>query len=123
MHRDKNHSQLWDAELDQALTDISTTMHTITLQESEVAAQPGPTLTSEVQFEWCLVKVLLDTGSPSTIVSLEFLLETLAKQKKPEETPQEWWARVEQKMEPPTIQLWWAEAEHPVPDNCEHDSW
>ena len=37
------------------------------------------------------------------IVSLEFLLEVLAKQKKPEETLQEWQARVEQKMEPPTI--------------------
>ena len=87
VHQDKNRSQLWDAELDQALTDISTTMHTITLQESDVAAQLGPTLTSEIQFEGCPVKALLDTGSPSTIVSLEFLLEMLAKQKKPEETP------------------------------------
>ena len=86
VHQDKNRSQLWDAELDQALTDISTTMHTITLQESDVAAQLGPTLTSEIQFEGCLVKALLDTGSPSTIVSLEFLLEMLAKQKKPEDT-------------------------------------
>ena len=49
------------------------------------------------------MNALLDTGSPSTIVSLEFLLEALARQKKPEETPQEWRARVEQKMEPPTI--------------------
>ena len=51
------------------------------------------------------MKALLDTGSPSTIVLLEFLLEALAKQKKPEETPHEWQARVEQKMEPPTIPL------------------
>ena len=102
VHRDQNRSQLWDAELDQALTDISTTMHTITLQESDVGAQLGPTITSEVQFEGCPMKVLLDTGSPSTIVSLELLLETLAKQK---ETPQEWRARVEQRMEPPTISL------------------
>ena len=80
-------------------------MHTITLQESDVGTQLGPTLTSEVQFEGCPVKALLDTGSPSTIVVLDFLLETLAKQKKPEETPREWRARVEQKMEPPTIPL------------------
>ena len=80
-------------------------MHTITLQEADVNAQLGPTLTSEVQFEGSLVNALLDTGSPSTIISLEFLLEALAKQKTPEETPQEWRAGVEQKMEPPTIPL------------------
>ena len=96
-------------------------MHTNTLQESEVTAQLGLTLTSEVQFEGCLVKALMDTSSPSTIVSLEFLLDTLAKQKKA--TPQEWRARVEQNIEPPTIQLWWTEAEYLVPDNCENDSW
>ena len=79
VHQDKNHSQLWDAELDQALTDISTTMHTITLQKADVDAQLGPTLTSEVQFEGCPVNALLDTGSPSTIVSLEFFLEALAR--------------------------------------------
>ena len=65
-------------------------MHTITLQEADVDTQLGPTLTSEVQFEGCPVNALLDTGSPSTIISLEFLLDALAKQKKPEETPQEW---------------------------------
>lgn len=33
---------------------------------------------------------LLDTGSPVTLVSLEFLLQVLAKRKPCEQTPEEW---------------------------------
>ena len=80
-------------------------MHTITSHIGDTEALLGPTLTSEVLFGGCPVTALLDTGSPSTIVSLDFLLETLAKQRAPEETPQEWRARIESRMEPPSIPL------------------
>ena len=51
------------------------------------------------------VTALLDTGSPATIVSLDFLLQTLAKQRKPGEIPQAWKARREVKVEPRSIPL------------------
>ena len=89
------------AELNQALSDIVTTMHTITSQEDKSGVELGPTLTSKVQLEGCPVDALLDTGSPASIVSLEFLLEALAKQKKPEESPQQWRARVEKRLQEP----------------------
>ena len=92
-------------DLDRALTDITTTMHTITSQQNSGSPQLGPTLTAEIQIEGCPVTALLDTGSPATIVSLEFLLRTLAKQKREDETPQAWRARVEKKLEPPGIPL------------------
>ena len=44
-------------------------MHTITLQESDVDAQLGPTLTSEMQFEGCPVKAQND------LILVSFLLE------------------------------------------------
>ena len=51
------------AELDKALSDIMTTMHTITSQEEKGGVELGPTLMSKVQLEGCPVDALLDTGS------------------------------------------------------------
>ena len=62
-------------DLDKVLSQFVTTMHTITSQQN---AQLGLTPTTEVQVEGCPVTALLDTGSPLTIISLDFLLQTLA---------------------------------------------
>ena len=40
----------------------------------------GPTPTVDITIEGVPVRAMIDTGSPITLVSLEFLLETLAKQ-------------------------------------------
>ena len=56
---------------------------------------------SEVQLEGCSVNALLDTGSPASIVSLKFLLEALAKLRKPKESPQQWRTRVEERLQEP----------------------
>jgi hypothetical protein len=56
---------------------------------------------SKVQLEGCPVDALLDTGSPASIVSLEFLLEALAKQRKLDESPQQWRKRVEKRLQEP----------------------
>ena len=65
----------------------------------------GPSLTTEVKLEGVSVKALVDTGSPSTIVSLKFLVDALAKQKKSDESPAQWRKRVEQRLEPPGPRL------------------
>ena len=84
------------AELYKALTDIVTTICTPLLHRREVDS-----LMSEVQLEGSVVNALLDTGSPVSIVSLEFLLEALAKKRKQEESPQQWRARVEKRLQEP----------------------
>ena len=99
---DATSTSLLNPALDKALSEIVTTMHTITSQQEDCSAQLGPTLTAEIQIEGCPVTALLDTGSPVTIVLLDFLLQTLAKQKKPRETTQ---ARIEEKLKPPSIPL------------------
>ena len=58
-----------------------------------------------MKLEGIPVKALVDTGSPSTIVSLKFLVEALAKQKKPDESPAQWRERVERRLEPPGPRL------------------
>ena len=61
-----------EAELDSALT---ATMHGIVSEDSESNAQLEPTPTAKVKLEGSETEALLDTGSPVTIVSLQFHLE------------------------------------------------
>ena len=62
-------------EIDEALAGVMTTMHTVTPSKDDVCLGLGlgPTLTTEVELEGSPVKVLVDTGSPCTIVSLDYL--------------------------------------------------
>ena len=80
-----------------------TTMHTVTTSQSD--AHLGPTLTAKVKLEGIPVNALVDTGSPTTIVSLKFLIDALAKQKKSDESPAQWRKHIEQQLEPPGPRL------------------
>ena len=68
-------------------------MHSISSKESGV--ELGPVPSALVEFEGEQVKVLLDTGSPVTIVSLVFLLKVWAKKRTSEQLPEEWRKQVE----------------------------
>ena len=101
----KNVRQSQENELDDALTRVTATMHGIVTDNSERNAQLGPIPITNVMLEGVETEALLDTGSPVTIVSLPFLLEALAKQKREEQSPDEWRAVVEKRFEPSTITL------------------
>ena len=58
-----------------------------------------------MKFEGRPVQALLDTGSPVTIVSLEFLLQTLAKQRPASQTVAEWQVAVKARLQPPSVTL------------------
>ena len=49
-------------------------MHRLSLTNKTQDSQLGPTLTAEVQVEGVSVEDFLDTGSPTTIISLDLLL-------------------------------------------------
>lgn len=68
------HKQLQDAELDNALVEVTVTMHGIRSGGTR-GARLGPTPMTTVSLEDCETKALLDTGSPVTTVSLQFLLQ------------------------------------------------
>ena len=74
---------------------VSATMHAL-VSQTKSGDQPilGPTITAEVVVEGVPVNALLDTGSPVSIVSLEFIVNALAKQRTQDQTPQEWRALV-----------------------------
>ena len=64
-----------------------------TEQRSDLKLGPVPKARVEIDGE--MVDALLDTGSPVTIVALEFLLQVWAKKKPSEHSPQDWKAEVE----------------------------
>ena len=84
------------------LNKITVTMHGIS---SIGSVQLGPILTTFVEVEGVTIEALLDTGSPVTIIELESLLQILAKQRDPDQTPTEWRAAVEARLEPTTVVL------------------
>ena len=92
-----------ETEINEALDNAMTTMHTVTTSQSD--AHLGPALTAKVKLEGIPVNALVDTDSPSTIVSLKLLIDALAKQKKSDESPAQWRKCVEQRLEPPGPRL------------------
>ena len=78
-------------------------MHGVT--SSDVSGKLGPVLTSIVEVEGEPVEALLDTGSPVTIISLEWLLQLLAKQHHKDQSPNEWKAEIERWLEPTAVVL------------------
>ena len=78
-------------------------MHGVT--SSDVSGKLGPILTSIVEVEGEPVEALLDTGSPVTIISLEWLLQLLVRQCQKDRSPNEWKAEVECRLEPTAVVL------------------
>ena len=60
---------------------------------------------AEVELEGVPVEAMLDTGSPVTIVSLNCLLVALAKSQPPGQTPEEWKAKVKERLQPASMLL------------------
>ena len=58
----------------------------------------GPTPTTEVLLDSSPIRALLGTGSPTSIVSLDFFLKTAAKKRTSEHTPAEWGKSVQARL-------------------------
>ena len=87
------------------LEQVAATMYSITGESCGTEVELGPVPTAEVMLEGEPVVALLDTGSPVTLVSLEFLLQVLAKRKPCEQTPEEWKQEVRKRLEPTSVAL------------------
>ena len=94
-----------NSALDSALNTITATMHGLTSANQKPGLKLGPTLTTEVEIEGVPVQALLDTGSPATIVSLNLILEVLASQRPKTQSPTDWRAEVEKRLEPSMVAL------------------
>ena len=99
------HRQLQEAELEESLARVTATMHGLQLGRVQTNLPLGPALTAEVNFEGTPTHAFLDTGSPVTVVSSRFLLQSMAKQRPLGQTPAEWQQGVRARLHQPTITL------------------
>ena len=76
------------------------TMHGVTSTDVLGDVKLGLVLTSTMEVEGEPVESLLDTGSPVTVISLEWLLQVLARQRHKGQNPDEWKAEVENRLAP-----------------------
>ena len=93
-----------EAEMEGAMGRAMTTMRVFSTGDSSGLSM-GPTLTTMVQLEGIPVEALLDTGSPITIVSLDFLMSSLATQRPKEQSVEDWKQAVKDRVVSPTVAL------------------
>ena len=87
------------------LDEIIATMHGISSDNVTCRVQFGPTLSAMIEVEGEAIEAILDTGSPVTIIQLETLLQMLANKQCSSETPAEWKAAVESRLDPSAVVL------------------
>lgn len=94
------------AELDDALENVSITLHNVTTRDGDTSDQNlGPIPTTTMKIEGMPIHALVDTVSPVSIVSLDKLLSACAHLKPQNQTPAEWKEEMKAKIEPPTVTL------------------
>ena len=96
--------KLQEMELAAAVTDATVITATTKRLEGQIS-QLGPTIFAPVRVNQVTTDALIDTGSPTTIISLEFLMSILAKERGPGETPSQWQTRTMTRFSSPEVTL------------------
>ena len=104
-HEEKINHESNDADIGENINKVIVTMHGVTSTDVLGDVKLGLVLTSTVKVEGEPVEALLDTGSPVTIISLEWLLQVLARQQRKGQNPDEWKAEVENCLAPTAMVL------------------
>ena len=65
----------------------------------------GPTIMAKVEVNGVSTEALIDTGSLATIISLDFAMVVMAKERPKFQTVEEWMVATQEKFEEPTISL------------------
>ena len=107
---DRLRQELKAAELKESLPKASVTTHGITQETppngcDDTTVQLGPKLTTEILLEGHPVQALLDTGSPVSIVSIDFLLKVLLTAASSDQTKEDLKDAARKRIKSPTISV------------------
>lgn len=91
--------------MDQAITKMLVRLHGVEATQQAENAVLGVTPTTVVQMKGVPIKVMIDAGSPVTIISLAYLLATLAKGQPNGESLAQWQRRVKDRLQPMAMHL------------------
>ena len=95
--------QLQEAELAAAVSEAANTIRNVSGGPSK--SNLGPTIVSQVEVNSISTDALLDTGSPVTIISLDFAMIVLAWERPKFNSVKEWETATLKKFEPPEVSL------------------
>ena len=78
-------------------------LNTVAAEGDSEDSRLGPSVMARVNVNGVPTLALIDTGSPATVVSLEFLLDVFVGQKTEQQTPVDWRVETFKKFSPPTV--------------------
>ncbi len=97
--------RLHEAELAAAVEEATATLRVVHSTDSGGRAKLGPTITASICVNGVKTEALLDTGSPTTVMSLKFALEVLAQERPKFNTVEEWSQAVKLRFGEPSVVL------------------
>jgi len=97
--------RLHEVEMADAVEEAGVIMTNVGATKSGSESKLGPTVFAEITVNGTPVNALVDTGSLATIVSLDFVLGVLAKERREGQTPTEWKAETLKRFSPPEVNL------------------
>jgi len=97
--------ELHQAELAEAVGNVAAVMHQVAATEQGSEPKLGPTVFAEVAVNGVPTRALIDTGSPATIISLDFAMRVLTQGRKEGQTPLHWKEETLKKFSPPEVTL------------------
>ena len=98
--------KLHEAELAAAVDSTAHVIRSVTQSSDSPVPNIGPMITSRVDVNGISTEALVDTGSPVTIISLDFAMIVMAKERNKFKSVEEWQDATLKKFEPPE-ELWW----------------
>lgn len=97
--------ELHHAELAAAMKDAAGIIRSVVHSDGSLRSELGPTITSKVEVNGVSTDALVDTGSPATIISLDFAMVVMAKERPKFSSVEEWMSATQEKFETPTVTL------------------
>ena len=91
--------------MQEALEKSQGRIHGISPIEDTNKEHLGPVVNAKAELDGVETDALLDTGSPASIVSLDFLIEARLKQKANDHSREEWEENFKKSVQPPTVSL------------------
>ena len=97
--------KLHEAELAASVNSTAAVIRNVTESNQTPASKLGPTITTEVEVNGISTEALVDTGSPVTIISLDFAMIVMAKERNQFTNVKEWQEATLKKFETPQVSL------------------
>ena len=97
--------KLYEAELAAAVHSTSSIIKNVTLSSNPSKTNLGPVITSKVEVNGITTEALVDTGSPVTIISLDFAMIVMARERNKYKKVEEWQEATLKKFETPEVSL------------------